>query len=254
MKSKSVISEINDKAYSDKFILEYDYLIDITVKRFIRSGAFHHYEFEDIKQSVREKLILKKEKIKTQYQGIAQFRNYLSVVIQNFCREIIRSRKEIKTESIINEHDINTNSDINSEFKIIIEQEIQRLRYLIDMYYKQKPKVILCLKLKYRMPIIYNDFYMFDKNITRVEYQDIKKNLSPYYTLTEKQLNGKMITTFNKTERKTNSPDSIRKFTKLKINELIEFLNGTPKTSYYTEETFQILFEKYYEQHERHSV
>jgi len=49
---------------------------------------------------------------------------------------------------------------------------------------------------------------------------------------------------FNKYENKNNAPDTLRKWVKFKINELIDVLNGSPPASKYDEETFQILFEK----------
>jgi hypothetical protein len=51
---------------------------------------------------------------------------------------------------------------------------------------------------------------------------------------------------FNGSCGKDVHPDTMRKWVKAKMHELVEMLNGNPRRAYYNEETLQILVEKYY--------
>jgi len=218
-------------------------MIEIIVMKFIRSGGFSYQEKMDIIQTINEEILLKTHKIIDQYQGKSKFRTYLAIIIQNICYEILRKKKnniEVEIEKV-NLTDEETLSPQNS---IIIQQEILRLKNALEFYYKQKDKLILCLKLKFRIPHSIIDFQQYSVKITQEEFNQFENAVNPYIETTDLSIYQALVKICNKHEKKENSSDSLRKWISLKINELIEFLNGVPPASNYSEETLQILFEK----------
>jgi hypothetical protein len=235
----------NYRIKSTGLATDFEWLIEIIIKSFIKSGSLRFSDYYDIKQTVIEKLLLKEEKIKNQFQGMSKFSSYMSVIIQNECNELIRQ----KNRMLIIDKEINHPEDIivstNPENLLVIKQEISRLNKILNMYYHSRNKIILCLKLKYRIPLCFIDFSRYNNQIKMEEYQFFLTGLNPYITINDYELYSKAILVFNKYEEKENSPDALRKFIQLKTSELILLLNGSPPTSFYNEETFQILFEKY---------
>jgi hypothetical protein len=225
-------------------LIEIQGLIEIIVMKFIRTGGFSYHEKKDIIQTINEQLLLKIPKIKEQYKGISTLRSYLAVIIQNICNEILRKKKHFKNVEL--ETAIITDDRApNPQNALIIQQEIIRLRHALDLYHKQRNKLIICLKMKFRIPFSIDDFQQYVEKITYEEYLQFEHKVTPYIESTDLCIYDALIVICNKYENKNNTTDSLRKWVGLKIKELIEFLNGVPRASNYTEETLQILFEKF---------
>jgi hypothetical protein len=227
-----------------QLILELQGLLDIIINQFIRSGKFNFTEHDEIKQQINEELLNRISKIQNQFQGKSLLRTYISVVIRNICNEIIRKRGNTNfvsyEEIIINK---TSNETMNS---LLFEEEMDRLKKALGFYYKQKSKLILCLKLKFKMPFEFIDFRNVIKDITQTEFEIFIHNINPYLNCPDIVIFAALTDIFNKYENKIIMPDTLRKWIKLKINELIDILNGSPPASKYDEETLQILFEKCY--------
>ncbi|MBN1598792.1 MAG: sigma-70 family RNA polymerase sigma factor [Bacteroidales bacterium] len=229
---------------STNFLNEAQDLIESIASKFITSGSFRHEEKDDLIQTINEELLYKMPKIRQQFLGISSFRGYLSVVIQNICREKIRRNKSIRTTELTDIH-FNQSEELNPEHVIVIQQEVERLKKLLLLYNKQRTKIILCLKLKFRIPLNICDLSTYLGKINKKEYKEFKEKLKNYNKIKDVDIYEAIIPLFNKFENKNNNADSLRKWIKLKINELIELLNGDPPISSFDEDTLQILFEKY---------
>ncbi|NJK87812.1 MAG: sigma-70 family RNA polymerase sigma factor [Bacteroidales bacterium] len=224
----------------EQLLLQLQDLIGIIVNKFIQSGKFHPWEKEEITQQVNEELLLKTAKIKSQFKGDALLRTYLATIIRNIYLEIIRSRKNNIT--VYQNKQIEFQEISNLDF-LVLEEEMDRLRKAMEMYHKQKEKLMLCLTLKFRMPFVYEDFTRVFKQFTQADFKEFNESIKPYYECSDHLLYSALTRIFNQYENKYNTPDALRKWIKQKINELIDLLNGGAKYGY-TEETFQFLFEK----------
>jgi hypothetical protein len=226
----------------NQLILELQGLIDIIINQFINYQRFNFIEHDEIKQQINEELLNRIPKIQCQFQGKSLLRTYLSVVIRNICNEILRKGEKAKyityDEIIINEASSET---INS---LLFEEEMVRLKKVLGLYYKQKSKLILCLKLKFKMPFDHEDFRNVYKEITQLEFEKFIHYVGSYKDCPDIIIFTALTEIFNKYENKNNTPDALRKWVNLKINEIINVLNGSPPASKYDEETLQILFEK----------
>ncbi len=225
-----------------QFILNHQKLIESIIHLFIRSGRFAFEELNDIKQQVNEELLGKIHKIRDQFHGKSLLTTYLTVIVRNICIEILRKKNKLYCVSL-NESIIHYAGDdaINT---LVIEEEIDRLQKTIQLYYRQEWKLLLCLKIKFKMGFDFDSFRTIYKQITKADFEDFIGFVQPYEGCSEKTLFIGLARLFNKYEDKEITPDSLRKWVTDKINQIIEVLNGRPPTSKYNRETFQILFEK----------
>jgi DNA-directed RNA polymerase specialized sigma24 family protein len=226
-----------------QLILQYQKLIDNVIYIFIRSGIFKFDESSEVKQEINEELLNRIPKIQLQFQGKSLLRTYLSVIIRNICNEIARKKTRLK-QIYLEETTVKETITSGTLETLIFEDEILRLKKAIALYHKQREKLILCLKLRFRMPFNLNDFQSVFTNLSQEDFDSFVHKIKPYKDSTDSALFAAFTDLLNKYENKSNAPDALRKWIALKINELIELLNGSPPTSHYTEETLQILFEK----------
>jgi hypothetical protein len=227
-----------------ELIVSLQYLIEIIINQFIKVGKFSQSDRKDIQQQVNEELLKKITRIQKQFNYKSLVRTYMTVIIRNICNDIDRSKKKA-IDFVLDEHLIIKDyaNIINS---IIIGEEIKRLDNAINLYHKQKFKLLLCLKLYYRIPVEFKDFKLVDRNINIKEYKIFIQNIDPYLECNDYDIFNSLITIFNKIENKKNTPDALRKWTHLKVNELIALLNGNTKLYFYSKESFQMLFEYCY--------
>jgi hypothetical protein len=241
--NKRDIELLNDN--HRQLILELQELINIIIYQFIGLGKFGYAERDEIKQHINFELLNKIPKIQSQFQQKSLLRTYLGAIIRNICNEIVRNKQ--KSNLILFEEvdvaDENIEKNIST---LIFEEEIIRLKKILNAYYKIKNKLILCLKIKFRMVIEIEDFRKFNNNITEDEFETFITEIQSYDNCPESKIFEALAFILNKYENKKSTPDSIRKWVTDKIIEIVDLLNGRPPSSKYDKETVQILFEKCY--------
>lgn len=225
-----------------QLILSIQGLIDIIIHQFIRAGKFRFEDKNDIKQQVNEELLKKISKIQSQYQGKSSLKTYLSVIVTNICNDITQFDRKITFVSV--KESMIQDFDAKAFENLLIKEEIKNLRNTFNLYHRQKPRLLLLLKLKFRMPVGFNDLNAVHPNITIFEFEQFMVRIAPYKDNTDVVIFSALTEILNKHENKNNTPDAMRKWIKQKINELIDIMNGNPPVSNYNEETLQILFEK----------
>jgi len=225
-----------------QLILNHQKLIDSIIHLFIRSGQFKFEDLNEVKQQVNEELLNRIYKIRNQFQGKSLLRTYLSVIIRNVCNDILR--KKIRPNYTTLDETMVLDTSVEAMNGLVFEEEMVRLQKAIEFYYNQKWKLLLCLKLKFKVPFSYEDFNNVNNDITQIEFDRFVQQISPYQDNPDIIIFSALTDILNRCENKNNTPDALRKWIKLKISELIDILNGNPPTSQYNEETLQILFEK----------
>ncbi len=224
-----------------QLILSMQDMIGIIVYRFIRAGKFHVKERQDIVQHINEELIRKIPKIQTQFKGNARIKTYFAAIITNICHEIIRKTKKIDYINITENFVLIDRSEVTSN--LVIQDEIKNLQKILALYFRQRSKLVLLLKLKFRIPVNFSDLHSVFEDLTMTEYRQFLQDISPYEENTDLQMHTALTGLFNHYGSRSITPDALRKWIKQKITELIDILNGNPPVSKYTEETLQILFE-----------
>ncbi|HEX2922307.1 MAG TPA: hypothetical protein VHO50_14185 [Bacteroidales bacterium] len=237
----------------NQFILSIQGLIEVVVQKFVKTGRIRLEEKNDLKQQVNEYLLKKMPRIQNQYQRRSSLKTYLSVIITNICNDIIKHENKITIVSL--EDSMIQGYDNQALENLIFKEEIKKLKNTINLHPKNKPRLLLLLKIKFRMPVGVYDFKAVYPHITVFDFKQFMVRIGPYVENTDVKIFSALTEMTAKHENKKNTPDAIRKWIKLKINELIDLMNGDPPVSKYNEETIQILFEKcYYKETQTNSL
>lgn len=226
-------------------ILKYQETVKIIVKKYILAGVFRASDFEDIVQEVNMALLAKIPAMQLQYNGTSLFKTYFSVIVRNICmKEHAKTNREVKIE----QKDITGFIDrAHVEEKIVLEKEIQRFRAILSLYYRQRPKLLLCLKLHYRIPLTPEDINLWNPKCSFSDREMLLENFGSNFDRKDDVEIYKIITpVMNKNEKKSNSIDAVRKWTDSKISEIIQLLNGNPKKMNYNEDTLKTLVDDFF--------
>jgi hypothetical protein len=133
------------------------------------------------------------------------------------------------------------------EEKIVFEKEIQRFRAILNLYYRQRPKLLLCLKLHYRIPLTPEDINLWYPKCSSPDRSILLEHFGSNFDGKDDVEIYKIITPImNENENKSNSVDAVRKWTDSKIHEIIRLLNGNPKKLNYNEDTLRTLVDDFF--------
>jgi RNA polymerase sigma factor (sigma-70 family) len=226
-------------------ILKYQETVKIIVKKFIIAGIFTAGEYEDIVQEVNVALLTKIPAMQSQYNGMSLFRTYFSVIVRNIC---MKEHAKIDTEIILDQEGIIGFIDnTHVEEKIAFEEEIQKFRSILGLYYRQRPKLLLCLKLYYRIPLTSEDINLWYPKCSPLDHNILLENFgSNYDGKNDGQIYAIVTPIMNKNEKKDNSADAMRKWTDSKIREIIEMLNGKSRKLTHNEDSLKTLIDNFF--------
>ena len=226
-------------------IVKYQDIIKIIVSKFISSGSINLSDKDEFIQIINERLLMSSERIKNQYKGISLLKTYFSTIIKNICIEELNKRKrynfsELETLNYANlsENTINEDTYLNNEF--------DRLSKILDMYNIKISKLVLCLKIIYRLPLTVTDFTKYCIKLKADIINNLIDEVNPTKIIPEFELFQILTPYINKCDNQVNQPDALRRWVKRKIDEIIDLMNGNPPRANYDKETIQILIEKYY--------
>ncbi len=224
-------------------ILSYQDTIRIIVKSYIGSGMFPPADLEDIVQHVNRELLERIARIRSQYNGTSLFRTYLSNIIRNSCLSLRKQRARQPSFVEIDESRLPPGpSDVDKD--LLIEQDILTFRAIIEQFYSERFKLLLCLKIFYRIPIQRQDIITWwracpenDMTVLITATRDHGKKI------TDIQAFELLKPLVNKAENTSSSAASIRRWTDERIRVILRLLNGSPPRSAHTRETLGILLE-----------
>jgi RNA polymerase sigma factor (sigma-70 family) len=225
-----------------KLLLRHQETIRIIVKIFIRSGMFRASEFEDLIQHLNAHLLERMPQIRSQYNGSSLFRTYLSNIIRHECVDIRRMRR--KEPSFFPLDNTAAPPDPAPDQRLLIEHDIRVLRAILRQFGSTRPRLILCLKLYYRIPITRQDIVTWAPGAPQEEIDHLLQVFGGEYRhLTA----GRVFSLFHpilcRLEKSSLSADSLRRWMDRRIIEILDLLNGSPPTSAHSRETLGILFE-----------
>lgn len=233
----------------DAFILGCQKIIRTNVKLYIASRMFSANDEDDIVQTINEELIKKLQTIATQYKSNARLLTYMSVVIRNTCLQIYKQQEKHLTTTPYPE--IPPARHSNPLNDMIITDEVRRLQTIVELYHRKRFKLVLCLKLHFRMPVLERDIRNYFPAITK-EDKDmlISTFFTAYDTMSVEDVFETIGPMFTKYDGVTTTWKSIRRWTLDHIGRVIILLNGDPPQRAYNEESLKILFDYYVNFHQ----
>jgi len=228
-----------------QLIVKYQIMVEIIAKKYVASGMFAASDLDDVVQSVNESLLTKLPAVQRLYNGTALLKTYLSGIIRNVCLKLYhRNMQGVKTVQL--DESIHSDPDGLTDTQLI-DHAVSRFRVIIDLFHSQKPRLLFCLKLYFRVPIAVQDIRSLYPQCTST---DLGRFLGPfrgnYERMNEYEIYETVTPIMNKYEGKSNSADALRKWTNSKIQEIILILNGNPPRFNFDKETLQILVEDHF--------
>jgi DNA-directed RNA polymerase specialized sigma24 family protein len=225
-------------------IVKYQATVRIIVGKFVASGLFRQSETEDIVQAVNDSLLQKIPQIRSQYTGSTLIRTYLSSIIRNVCLKEFHARKRAPPNIPLDEAGIGRPDGPFD--RALIREEITRFRDILRMYHGEVPKLLVCLKLYFRLPITRHDVLDWYPRCSKRDHEFLLESFGGNYDdLLETDVFRLFSTVINKAEGKRNRPHAIQRWTNKRVNEILELLNGDSPASAHNRETLKILFENY---------
>ena len=226
-------------------VLKYQETVRIIVKKFILSGIISRADFEDAVQEALSEVLTKIPTMQKQYNGMSLFKTYFSVIVRNSCmREFAKARRK----NIVHQAEIPDDGETDTvDKKISLEEEIRRFKTVITLYYKQRPKLLLCLKLHYRIPLNAEDIRRWNPDCSSSDHAKLIENFGSNFDAKDYAEIFRIITPImNRHENKNNSPDAVRKWIDSKIDEIIDLMNGVCKRTNYDDETLKTLVDDFF--------
>jgi hypothetical protein len=169
------------------------------------------------------------------------------VIVRNIHIDIIRERKNKMLRTIdiddIRQPVPEPKLELTSN-KIFIEEELTKFQFILKMYYKSQPKIELCLKIKFRIPVVAEDIL---KCFPKCSRHDIDKLSQDFRFQQDKRVFETIINIFNQNEGKENKGDTLRKWISIKTDEIIRHLNHTHDYLVYNQKNISDLITLYFQ-------
>lgn len=227
------------------------------IKKFIKYRHTHTDEWEDIFQEVMTRLfsgkiyrIREKFDFSYQYKDFSQksfFTSYLMVTVRNIYMDIIRERK-VRTltagDLLPMDDSFDMYEDKNMLGRLLIDEEYQRFQTVLLLYYKSRPRLELCLKLKCRIPLTDNDIHRCFPHCSTEESKILSQD---FKTIRDKKLFDIVAPVFNRNEKTDNKSDTLRKWVSMKVDEITLLLNKGHRSNVYNSKNLVDFVTLYYE-------
>ena len=208
-------------------------------------------EREDILQEVLTRLMEDKiYKIRERYdfnlKKNSTFTSYLMVTVRNIYIDIIRERN-IRPLTAGEFQPVDTLFDADDREqtmnRLLIEEEFLKLQTIMKLYYKSRPRLELCLKLKHRIPVGKEDTR---RCFPKCSKEDVEILTQDFQLAKDKTMFEKIVRIFNLHEGRQSKSDTVRKWVFVKIDEIISHLNRTHNADIYNRKNVAELFSLYY--------
>jgi RNA polymerase sigma factor (sigma-70 family) len=223
-------------------LLRHQETIRIIVKIYIESGMFSYTEFEDLVQQVNVRVWEKMPVMQANFDGSCLFRTYLSQVIRNACLNLHDKEARQPQFQRLDGTGIAPSDEPNR--KLLIEHDARVLSAILNQFNTQRPKLVLCLKLYYRIPIIQKDVLDWWPQCPERHIQYLLDTFGSYFgDISESEIYARIHPVFAEMEKKSPPIDSLRRWVDDKIGQIIQLLNGSPPNATYDRQTLGILLE-----------
>jgi DNA-directed RNA polymerase specialized sigma24 family protein len=227
-----------------RLIAKYQGIVRIIVDKYVASGLLRQSETEDIVQAVNDSMLQRMPQIRSQYIGSTLLRTYLSSIIRNVCLKEFHARRRIPHDIPLDEANIGRPDRLLD--RALIREEIARFRKILGVYHGELPKLLICLKLHFRLPITKQDLLDWYPRCGKRDLEFLLESFGGNYEgLLESEVFRLFTHVMNRAERKRNRAHAVQRWTNKRVNEVLELLNGDSPARAHNRETLKILFENF---------
>lgn len=223
-------------------LLKYQGLIQTIVYFYVEQGMFPPHQKEDIVQSVNLEILKRIPSLQRHYNGSALLKTYFSAVVRNICLHL--GKRAATTTVPIRSL---PGSDVEGG-RQPDRYSIQQAREVFDAILAQLgpavPKLLICLKLRYRHPLTRQDILRWWPGCGNREMNSLLAMFAgDYGNLIDKEIYPMIVPYFNAAEGKVSGDDALRKWIASKILRILDLLQTSIPGGSFDEESLRILFE-----------
>lgn len=228
-----------------QLIVKYQGLFRGIVVRYRTCGLLRGAEPDEILQVVNLEMLKKVESIRQHYDGRSFLRTYVAQAAVNACLKYARDQK--KVEQVEMSDDITPVAPASVVAQLLIQETKEDFRTILRLFGRRLPKILLFLKICYRLPIAEHDVLSAYPRCRKQDLQPFMKQVRGEYTeATDAQLLEDLAPCFNGFERSSTTPDGYRRWMNERVLEICDLLNGDPPVSSFDRGTLRILVEDYF--------
>jgi hypothetical protein len=226
-------------------IARYQEMFRVITLKFVGTGYFRPGEVDDTVQSISLYILTKISQIRAQYNGSTLLKTYVSGIVKNHC---IRLGEAGNRRLITQEIESDTLTDgTRTDDRVQLREAIERFRIILAMFDEYMPKLLLALKIYYRIPITREDM----RNWFPGASPELKERFVELFHDEEMMMERSKIfeavhPLMNRLEKKRNAHDAFRHWTWIRIDEVIRLLNSGSKKGHFDRETLRELVEDYF--------
>jgi DNA-directed RNA polymerase specialized sigma24 family protein len=225
-------------------LLKYQGLIQAIVHIYVEQGMFSPTQKEDVIQSVNLEILRKIPSLQRHYNGSALLRTYFSAIVRNICLQLKRTTG---SPLLLIRNDMESDVEGGRQHD---RYSIQQARDVFEAILVQLgpvlPKLLICLKLRYRYPLTRRDIQRWWPACGGREKARLLEMFGgDYGNMIDKEIHPLIVPYFNAAEGKVSGADALRKWQASKIQKILKLLQEAIPGSSFDEESLQILFEDY---------
>lgn len=228
-----------------ELLIRYQPVFEMITRKFARNGYYPFGDCSEMLQLVNEKICMHIWRISGRFDGRVLVRTYLSAICRNIIREHIRSsrhRVDLLRQNVAGESCF----QLPVYAGIIFREEFKRLDKILFLMGPSRNKMLLTMKVVYRIPVSMGDFLAFDPEARDFVSESMIEILNRDAGLKDKDVYRLIMPLFSRGENQISHPDTIRKWFNYKTMDIIRLMNGSPPRASYAYDTLQILVEKYF--------
>jgi DNA-directed RNA polymerase specialized sigma24 family protein len=227
----------------EKLVAKHQKMIQAVAKTGLKNGWVPASEIDDAIQTISLELLGKMEAVRKNYDGRALLRTYLSQIAMNICKRYHKTKSPIQRSA----ESLDSLPSRELVFDgVLIDEARDRFRAILLLYGHRLPKILLFLKLFFRIPIGSGDVLKCYPQCRNRDLDLLLRLFSgDYSSMFDRQIMEILTPFVNKMEKSSTSPDAYRRWIALIIGEICDLLNGDPPTARFNRETVSLLFEDY---------
>jgi len=225
-------------------LLKYQPVFELIARRFACNGYYPFGHCEEIVQHVNERFFSRIEKIREQFDGRVLVRTYFSAICRKIIQEYIRCsgrRDELLADYVAEVSEPITGYSLD----YVIVEEFRRLDRVMTLFGSKRNKLWLLMKLLYRIRVEFSDFSEVNPGAAEIIGDDLLNRFNEDADMKDREIFQLVFPFFLRFEVRLTHYDSLRKWYRLKVSDVISLMNGTPARAAYSQDTLQILVEKY---------
>jgi len=206
------------------------------VRKFKQKGGFSRDSEADLTQEITTRILEQRIRYlqKNYDPAYGNLKQYFEKIVYNIAIELVnvsnRRQKIHQTIDFDNAPQIASYNDAKQE---LILDELQKLQKFFVKFHRQKPKLMLLMKLYSRTIINPSDILDFKPTATPEEIQKILNTFGQNYAIyDDSYLYGQINGLINDVEGKKNSSDALRKWLSNRLTDLSTWMNRQSSLKY----------------------